>query len=37
MRKSLVLAVSLLCATVPAWTTKKKTEVDAKRFQAQAG
>jgi uncharacterized protein (DUF1800 family) len=33
MRKSLVLAVSVLCAAVPAWTTKKKTEVDAKRFQ----
>jgi uncharacterized protein (DUF1800 family) len=33
MRKSLVLAVSMLCATVPAWTTKKKAEVDVKRFQ----
>jgi uncharacterized protein (DUF1800 family) len=33
MRKSLVLALTVLCATVPAWTTKKKTEVDAKRFQ----
>jgi len=33
MRKSLVLALSVLCVTVPAWTTKKKTEVDAKRFQ----
>ena len=33
MRKSLVLALSILCAAVPAWTTKKKTEVDAKRFQ----
>jgi len=33
MRKSLVLALSMLCAAVPAWTTKKKAEVDAKRFQ----
>src|ERR1700722_9847895 len=33
MRKSLVLAVAILCAAVPAWTTKKKAEVDAKRFQ----
>jgi uncharacterized protein (DUF1800 family) len=33
MRKLLVLALSVLCVTVPAWTTKKKTEVDAKRFQ----
>ena len=33
MRKSLVLALAVLCAAVPAWTTKKKTEVDAKRFQ----
>jgi uncharacterized protein (DUF1800 family) len=33
MRKSLVLALTVLCAAVPAWTTKKKTEVDAKRFQ----
>jgi uncharacterized protein (DUF1800 family) len=33
MRKSLVLALAILCAAVPAWTTKKKAEVDAKRFQ----
>jgi len=33
MRKSLVLALAVLCAAVPAWTTKKKSEVDAKRFQ----
>jgi uncharacterized protein (DUF1800 family) len=33
MRKSLVLVLLTLCATVPAWTTKKKAEVDAKRFQ----
>src|ERR1700688_3874760 len=33
MRESLVLALMVLCAAVPAWTTKKKTEVDAKRFQ----
>jgi len=33
MRKSLVLAAAVLCAAVPAWTTKKKAEVDAKRFQ----
>jgi uncharacterized protein (DUF1800 family) len=33
MRKSLVLALSMLCAAVPAWTTKKKAEVDSKRFQ----
>ena len=33
MRKSLVLALTVLCAAVPAWTTKKKTEVDTKRFQ----
>ena len=33
MRKSLILALMVLCAAVPAWTTKKKTEVDAKRFQ----
>ena len=33
MRKSLVLVLAMLCASVPAWTTKKKAEVDAKRFQ----
>ncbi len=33
MRKSLVLALSVLCLAVPAWTTRKKSEVDAKRFQ----
>src|SRR5271154_4835777 len=33
MRKSLVLALAILCATAPAWTAKKKAEVDAKRFQ----
>ncbi len=33
MRKSLVLALSILCAAVPAWTAKKKVEVDARRFQ----
>jgi len=33
MRKSLVLGLSILCMAVPAWTTKKKAEVDAKRFQ----
>jgi uncharacterized protein (DUF1800 family) len=33
MRKSLVLVLAMLCAAVPAWTTKKKAEVDAKRFQ----
>src|ERR1700759_4106475 len=33
MRKSLILALSVLCAAAPAWTAKKKTEVDAKRFQ----
>src|SRR5579863_7161039 len=33
MRKSLVLALAILCVAVPAWTTKKKAEVDAKRFQ----
>src|ERR1700722_1373860 len=33
MRKSLVLALAILCAAVPAWTTKKKAEVDARRFQ----
>jgi uncharacterized protein (DUF1800 family) len=33
MRKSLVLVLSVLCLAVPAWTTKKKSEVDAKRFQ----
>src|ERR1700680_1282078 len=33
MRKSLVLALTVLCAAAPAWTTKKKTEGDAKRFQ----
>jgi uncharacterized protein (DUF1800 family) len=33
MRKSLVLVLAILCAAVPAWTTKKKAEVDAKRFQ----
>jgi uncharacterized protein (DUF1800 family) len=32
MRKSLVLALSIVCAAVPAWTTKKKAEVDTKRF-----
>ena len=33
MRKSLILVLSIGCAAVPAWTTKKKAEVDAKRFQ----
>jgi uncharacterized protein (DUF1800 family) len=33
MRKSLVLALAVVCAAVPAWTTKKKAEVDSKRFQ----
>src|SRR5580692_841374 len=33
MCKSLVLALAILCAAVPAWTTKKKAEVDGKRFQ----
>ena len=33
MRKSLILALSVVCLTVPAWTAKKKAEVDAKRFQ----
>jgi uncharacterized protein (DUF1800 family) len=33
MRKSLVLALSVLFVAVPAWTTKKKAEVDSKRFQ----
>jgi uncharacterized protein (DUF1800 family) len=33
MRKSLVLALSLLCVAVPAWTAKKKADIDAKRFQ----
>ncbi|MGA3185839.1 MAG: DUF1800 domain-containing protein [Bryobacteraceae bacterium] len=33
MRRSILLALSILCATVPAWTTKKKAEVDVKRFQ----
>src|SRR5580698_375397 len=33
MRKSLVLVLAILFAAVPAWTTKKKAEVDAKRFQ----
>ncbi len=33
MRKPLVLALLTLCAAVPAWTTRKKAEVDAKRFQ----
>ncbi|HVP00550.1 MAG TPA: DUF1800 domain-containing protein [Bryobacteraceae bacterium] len=33
MRKSLVLALGILCLTAPAWTTRKKPEVDAKRFQ----
>ncbi len=33
MRKPLVLVLSILCVAVPAWTTKKKAEVDSKRFQ----
>jgi uncharacterized protein (DUF1800 family) len=33
MRKSLVLGLSILCVAVPAWTAKKKAEVDSKRFQ----
>jgi uncharacterized protein (DUF1800 family) len=33
MRKSLVLGLAILCVAGPAWTTKKKAEVDAKRFQ----
>jgi len=33
MRKSLVLVLAAIFAAVPAWTTKKKAEVDAKRFQ----
>jgi uncharacterized protein (DUF1800 family) len=33
MRKSLVLGLSMLCVAVPAWTAKKKADVDAKRFQ----
>jgi uncharacterized protein (DUF1800 family) len=33
MQKTLVVALSVLCLTAPAWTTKKKTEVDARRFQ----
>ncbi len=33
MRKPLFVALGILCLTVPAWTTKKKLEVDAKRFQ----
>ncbi|HTB11373.1 MAG TPA: DUF1800 domain-containing protein [Bryobacteraceae bacterium] len=33
MRKSLVLMLAIVCAAVPAWTTKKKAEVDTKRFQ----
>jgi len=33
MRKSLVLVLATIVAAVPAWTTKKKAEVDAKRFQ----
>ena len=33
MRKSLVLLLLTLCVAVPAWTTKKKAEVDVKRFQ----
>src|SRR5580704_9699374 len=33
MRKSLVLVLAILFAAVPAWTTKKKAEVYAKRFQ----
>jgi uncharacterized protein (DUF1800 family) len=33
MRKSLVLALAVLFLAAPAWTTKKKAEVDAKRFQ----
>jgi uncharacterized protein (DUF1800 family) len=33
MRKLLVLGLSVVCLAVPAWTTKKKSEVDAKRFQ----
>ena len=33
MRKSLVLVLSIVCVAVPAWTTKKKAEVDGRRFQ----
>ncbi len=33
MRKPLVLGLAILCVAVPAWTTKKKAEVDSKRFQ----
>src|SRR5271170_3680007 len=33
MRKSVVLALSILCVGVPAWTAKKKAEVDNQRFQ----
>jgi uncharacterized protein (DUF1800 family) len=33
MRKSVFLALSVLCLAVPAWTAKKKADVDAKRFQ----
>jgi uncharacterized protein (DUF1800 family) len=32
MRKSVVLALSILCVGVPAWTAKKKAEVDNQRF-----
>lgn len=33
MRKPLLAALSILCLAAPAWTTKKKPEIDAKRFQ----
>ena len=33
MRKPLVLGLAILCVAVPAWTTKKKAEIDSKRFQ----
>src|SRR5580698_4213392 len=33
MRKSLVLALAVLGIAVPAWTAKKKAEVDVTRFQ----
>src|ERR1700689_3450504 len=32
MRKSVVLALSILCVGVPAWTAKKRAEVDNQRF-----
>lgn len=33
MRKLLVLGLAVLSAAMPAWTTKKKAEVDARQFQ----